>query len=255
MAKRDVLSVLIVDDERPARRDLRRIMEKIDDVEIAGEASDGFDAATKIETLHPDLVLLDIQMPGMDGFQVIGKLAGMEDFPSIIFITAYDQYALRAFEVHAVDYILKPVDERRLAEAVERVRRVRKGLERSPDLDALLETIGYAPKRLALRSGDTLVMVNIDDILYATVSSGDVLVVTRDFEGTANVRSLDELQKELTPGRFVRVHRSYVANISQLHEITPWFSGSYRLQMGGKGGPVIPLSRLYAKKLRKLLKW
>lgn len=249
------LRVLIVDDEGPARRDIRRMLGKIEGVEITGEGKDGLEAVKLVKKLSPDLILLDIQMPGLDGFQVIAKLEGLEDFPSVIFITAYDQYALKAFEVHAVDYLLKPVDEDRLKGAVERARRVRNGLESRPDLDALLQTVGALPKRIALRRGEGLVMVDVDDILYATISSGEVLVVARDLEGSASCRSLDELQKEISPKRFMRVHRSYIANLQQIYEILPWLSGSYRLRMGGSEGPVIPLSRAQARELRKLIKW
>ena len=249
------LSVLIVDDEKPARNDIARILGKMDDIEIVGEAGDGVGAVKKIERLKPDILLLDIRMPGLDGFQVIEKLSDFEYSPAVIFVTAYDTYALKAFEVHAVDYILKPVDEKRLAQAIERAARIRRGLEKRPDLDALLETLGAEPRRLALRKNDSLVMVDVEDILYATSSGGEVKVVTKELEGAANYRSLDELQRELPPSVFVRVHRSYVANIKQIHEIRPWFSGSYQMRMSGSKGPMVPLSRGYAKNLRKILKW
>ena len=249
------LSVLIVDDEKPARNDIARILGKMDDIEIIGEAGDGVGAVKKIERLKPDILLLDIRMPGLDGFQVIEKLSDFEYSPAVIFVTAYDTYALKAFEVHAVDYILKPVDEKRLAQAIERAARIRRGLEKRPDLDALLETLGAEPRRLALRKNDSLVMVDVEDILYATSSGGEVKVVTKELEGAANYRSLDELQRELPPSVFVRVHRSYVANIKQIHEIRPWFSGSYQMRMSGSKGPMVPLSRGYAKNLRKILKW
>jgi two-component system response regulator LytT len=248
-------SVLIVDDEKPARNDIARMLAKMDGVEIVGEAGDGLEAVRAIESRRPDILLLDILMPGLDGFQVIEKLSGIEDGPAVIFVTAYDTYALKAFEVHAVDYILKPVDEGRLAQAVDRAARIRRGLEKRPDLDALLETLGAAPRRLALRKNDSLVMIDVEDILYVTSSGGEVKVVTKELEGAVNCRSLDELQRELPPSTFLRVHRSYVANIKQIHEIRPGFSGSYQMRMSGSTGPVIPLSRGFAKNLRKILKW
>ena len=255
MAETERLRVLVVDDEAPARKDLRRILAKLDRVEIAGEAGDGPEAVKSIRKLRPDVVLLDIQMPGLDGFQVVSRIADMESAPSIVFVTAYDEHAIRAFEVHAVDYLLKPVEEKRLAQAIERARRVRGGAERGPDLKALLGEVGAAPKRLALRQGESLVMVDVNDILYATVAEGSIKVVAREVEGMANFRSLDELEKELGRGRFMRVHKSYIANVGRIYEITPWFSGSYQLRMEGKGGPVIPLSRAQAKELRKIVKW
>lgn len=247
--------VLIVDDEKPARNDIARMLGKMESIEIVGEAGDGLEAAKKIESLRPDILLLDIRMPGLDGFQVIEKLSGFEEMPAVIFVTAYDTYALKAFDVHAADYILKPIDEKRLALAVERAARIRRGLEKRPDLDALLETLGAKPRRLALRKNDSLVMVDIEEILYVTSSGGEVKVVAEKIEGAANFRSLDELQRELPPTVFVRVHRSYIANIKQIHEIRPGFSGSYQMRMSHGKGPMIPLSRGYAKNLRKILKW
>jgi len=255
MVDKERLRILVVDDEAPARRDLKRILGTIAGVEIAGEAGEGHEAVKSIRKLRPDVVLLDIQMPGLDGFQVVSRIADMERMPSVIFVTAYDEYAIKAFEVHAIDYILKPVEEKRLARAIERAQRIRKGAEAGPDLKALLDAVGASPKRLAVRQGESLVMVDANDILYATVSEGSIKVVAREVEGSVAFRSLDELAKELGPGRFMRVHKSYLANINRIYEITPWFSGSYQLRMEGKGGPVIPLSRAQARELRKILKW
>jgi len=255
VTEKDLLRVLVVDDEAPARKDLKRILGTIVGVEIAGEASEGHEAVKSIKKLRPDVVLLDIQMPGLDGFQVVARLADMERMPSIIFVTAYDEYAIKAFEVHAVDYILKPVEEKRLAQAIERAQRIRKGTESGPDLNALLGAIGASSKRLAVRQGESFVMVDASDILYATVSEGSIKVVAREVEGSVGFRSLDELEKDLAGRHFARVHKSYLANINRIYEITPWFSGSYQLRMEGKGGPVIPLSRAQARELRKILKW
>ncbi len=255
MREADSISVFIVDDEGPARREMRRMLGKIGHVEIAGEARDGLQAVEMITRKRPDVVLLDIQMPGLDGFQVVEKLGDMDDMPAVIFITAYDQYAVRAFEVHAVDYLLKPVEEERLQEAIERMRSIRKGTRHRSDLEALLRTISGGPKRIPVRQGTGHVMVGENDILYATVASGEVIVATEAIEGATNFRSLDGLLRELTPGMFVRTHRSYVVNIQRIHEITPGLSGVYRLRLGGTDGPVVPLSRAQARELRKLLKW
>ncbi|MCK4349245.1 MAG: response regulator transcription factor [Candidatus Krumholzibacteria bacterium] len=255
MPERETLGVLVVDDEKPARNDITRLLGAIEGFERVGEAGNGIEAVKSIKKIKPDIVLLDIQMPGLDGFQVLKKLAGIKEMPAVIFITAYDEYALEAFEVHAVDYILKPVEEKRLTRALDRAARILRGQQSPPDLGALLETINAGPERLALRREDSHVMVDVTDILYATSSGGEVKVITAEIEGTAGVRSLDELQAELPPRSFVRVHRSFLANISRIHEITPWFSGTYRLRMRDGRGPLIPLSRNYAKELRKILKW
>jgi DNA-binding LytR/AlgR family response regulator len=255
MTEKDHLRILIVDDESPARRDLKRMCGKLEGLEVVGEGSEGHEAVKLIKKLTPDVVLLDIQMPGLDGFQVVARIADLENAPSIIFITAYDQYAIKAFDVHAVDYILKPVEEKRLIQAIERARRVRKGAEPGPDLKALLNAVGSSPKRLAVRQGESLVMVDVNDILYATIESGGVRVVAKGIEGAVTFRSLDELEKELGSSQFMRVHKSYLANVNRIHEIMPWFGGTYKLRMDGKDGPVIPLSRAQARELRKLIKW
>jgi two-component system response regulator LytT len=255
MIENDSLCILIVDDEAPARRDIRRMLGKMEHIEIAGEAADGLEAVDMIRRAHPDVVLLDIQMPGLDGFQVIERLQDVDEMPAVIFITAYDQYAVRAFEVQAVDYLLKPVEEERLVEAIERMRRIRKGLEQRSDLMALLRTISGGQRRIPVRHGTGHVMVGEEDILYATLASGDVVIATGSVEGATNFRSLDRLMRELTPGRFARTHRSYIVNLGKIHEITPQPGGSYRLRLGSADGPVIPLSRTQARELRKLLKW
>jgi two-component system response regulator LytT len=249
------LKVLIVDDEKPARRDARRMLGRIGGVDIVGEAGDGIEAAKMIRELSPDLVLLDIQMPGHDGFQVLAGLSDLEELPHVVFLTAYDQYALKAFEVHAVDYILKPIDEERLTGAIGRVKRLKAGIPGRPDLEALLRTVGALPGRLAVRHKNTIIMVDVEDVLYVTVSHGDVVVVTEELEGSASYKSLDQIQHDLPAGRFVRVHRSYLANLGKIHEITPWLSGGYRLRMGHGDGPVIPLSRARSRELRKYIQW
>ena len=255
MPENEALSVLIVDDERPARRDIARLLGAIDGFASIGEAKDGLEAVKAISKQKPDIVLLDIQMPGLDGFQVLRKLSDSENVPAIIFVTAYDEYALEAFEVHAIDYILKPIEEKRLRRALERAARILQGQQSPPDLTSLLETMNAAPQRLALRRDDSHVMVDVSDLLYATSIGGEIKVLTAELEGEAAARSLDELQRELPPKIFVRVHRSYLANINHIHEISPWFSGSFKLRMGDGKGPLVPLSRGYAKQLRKILKF
>lgn len=255
MTRNDTLRAIVIDDEAHARRDLRRLLGALGGVEIVGEAADGPEAVRLVRKLAPDVLFLDIQMPGIDGFQVVARIANLETVPAIVFVTAYDEYAIRAFDVHAADYLLKPVEERRLAQAVERARRIRRGIEPGPDFAALLDAIGAGSKRLALRAGESVVMVDAGDVLYATIEAGCVRVTAREAEGVSTFRSLEELERELGSGRFMRVHKSYLANVERIYEITPWFSGSWRLRMGGKGGPEIPLSRAQARELRKVLKW
>ncbi len=249
----ETLKVLIVDDERPARKDLTRILGKIEGFVKVGEASDGLKAVEMIRTGAPDIVLLDIQMPGLDGFQVLGRLGETGDIPPVIFITAYDQYAMRAFNVHAVDYILKPVDEDRLREALIRARERAAGTAPRQNLDELLRSVGALAQRVPVRRGSGVVMVDVQEILYACVSDGEVSIVTDDLEGISSRRSLDELQSELPAGMFMRVHRAYLANVYRIHEIIPWESNSFRIRMGSDEGPVIPVSRANARELKRRL--
>ena len=249
----ETLKVLIVDDEKPARRDLTRILGKIEGFEKAGEAANGLKAVEMIRGGAPDIVLLDIQMPGLDGFQVLGKLGETGDIPPVIFVTAYDQYAIRAFDVHAADYILKPVDEDRLREALGRARERVRGTVPHQDLDELLRSVGALAQRVPVRRGNGVVMADVQDILYACVSDGEVSVVTGDLEGTSSRRSLDELQSELPAGMFMRVHRAYLANIYRIREIIPWENNSFRIRMGSDEGPVIPVSRANARELKRRL--
>jgi len=249
----ETLRVLIVDDEKPARRDLTRILGKIEGFEKAGEAGNGLKAVEMIRDGAPDIVLLDIQMPGLDGFQVLGKLGKAGNIPPVIFVTAYDQYAIRAFDVHAVDYILKPVDEDRLREALGRARDRAQGTTPRQDLDELLRSVGAITQRVPVRRGSGVVMVNAQEILYACVSDGEVSIVTHDLEGISSRRSLDELQAELPAGMFMRVHRAYLANVCRIREIIPWENNSFRIRMGSDDGPVIPVSRANARELKRRL--
>ena len=247
------MKVLIVDDEKPARRDLTRILEKIDGFEKAGEASNGIKAVEMIRDSEPDIVLLDIQMPGLDGFQVLGRLEETGEIPPVIFVTAYDQYAIRAFNVHAADYILKPVDEDRLREALGRAKERAEGAVPRQDLDELLRSVGALAQRVPVRRGSGVVMVDVQEILYACVSDGEVSIVSGDLEGTSSRRSLDELQTALPVGMFMRVHRAYLANVYRIREIIPWENNSFRIRMGSDDGPVIPVSRANARELKRRL--
>lgn len=247
------MKVLIVDDEKPARRDLTRILDKIEGFEKAGEAGDGLKAVDMINEGEPDIVLLDIQMPGLDGFQVLSRLGETGDIPPVIFVTAYDQYAIRAFDVHAVDYILKPVDEDRLREALGRAADRVKGKVPRQDLDELLRSVGALAQRVPVRRGTGVVMVDVQEILYAGVSDGEVTIVSGDLEGTSARRSLDELQAELPAGMFMRVHRAYLANVYRIREIIPWENNTFRIKMGSDDGPVIPVSRANARELKRRL--
>ena len=253
------IRTIIVDDEPLAREELRFLLKAFADIRIIGEAANGPEAVALIERSAPDLVLLDIQMPGMDGFQVVQELIARGHPPTLVFVTAYDQYALKAFEVNALDYLLKPVDRDRLEKAIRRVReQIEARMDVSGKLEQLLRSIDARHRtlsRLSVRRRGHLVPVDVGDIVYAYISDGVVYVVTEEMEEMTSYRTLEALESDLDPRMFLRVHRSFIANLDRIAEIIPWFAGTYRLKMNDGKGSEVPLSRGRAKKLREVLKW
>jgi two-component system response regulator LytT len=257
------LRTIVVDDEQLAREELCFLLGQLDDVEVVGQAGNGIEVLRVVEEQSPDLVMLDVQMPGLTGFQVARRLlqAGVE--AQFIFVTAYDQHAIEAFEVNAVDYLLKPVEAGRLATAVDRARRriqtdrpAAKG--RSPDeMERLLQLLSDRQDRreqLALKVADRFLLVQSDEVVHASVEDDVITVVTNSLSGTSNYRTLDELQARLDPAVFWRVHRSHLVNINKIKEIVPWFSRNYILKMRDGKGTEIPVSRSQTKRLREYLR-
>ena len=244
---------LIVDDESPARERLRRMLAEIEAVEIVGEAEDGVGAVQMIEALGPDLVLLDIQMPGLDGFGVIEALA---DPPPVIFITAYDEYAIRAFEVSALDYLLKPFSRKRLEKAVRRAQEAR-AEERSfaEQLGPLLESLaaqGQYLARLAVHDRDCIRVLDVGEVDWIGVEGEQVLVHVGERIYLIR-RTLAELEARLDPHRFFRAHRSAIVNLDRVKQVVPWFKGSHKLRL--TTGAEVDLSRARARALRDVLGW
>ena len=250
------LSALVVDDEQLAREELSFLLKSIPDVELLQTASNGLEAVKLIEELEPELVFLDVQMPGLDGLGVIAKLREKGGpLPHFILTTAFDQYAVEAFRLEALDYLLKPVERERLAESVARARRAMderpKEQERSLDDDA-----PKVPQRtkLLVRSNNRNLIVDAQDLIYATIDDGMITVVTALFEGQSNYRTIEELQSNLDPNLFWRVHRSFLVNINKIREVIPWFKSSFQLKMDDKKQTEIPVSRIQTRRLRALLK-
>lgn len=255
------LRVLVVDDERPARQELCFQLERLDGVAVAGQAGDGVEALALIRELRPDLVLLDIQMPGRTGFDVARELLAQAIDTRVVFVTAFDQYAIEAFEVSAVDYLLKPVEPERLAQAVERARR-RMSSERGAGGqatvadDELQRIVQYVAERqvrreqLAVRVGDRFQLVPASDIIHASLAGDGVTIVTSRLTGASNYRTLDELHSNLDPAVFWRVHRAHLVNINKVKEIVPWFSRNYILRMQDAKRTEIPVSRTQTRRLR-----
>jgi two-component system LytT family response regulator/two-component system response regulator LytT len=253
---------LVVDDEQLAREELCFLLEQTGKVEIVGQAPDGPSALKLTDELEPDLLFLDVQMPGLTGFEVARRLIGQEDAPRIVFVTAFDQYAVDAFSVNAVDYLLKPVDAGRLEQTLERVRRQLASVQAarlplSPaDLEKVIEAVQARQDRrdqLALRVGERFVLVQADEIVHASLVDESIVVVTNTMSGSSNYRTLDDLQARLDPKVFWRVHRSHLVNITKIKEIVPWFSRNYLLKMKDAKSTEIPVSRTQTRRLREYL--
>ena len=256
------LRTVVADDEQLARDELCFLLSRVEGIEVVAQAGNGIEALQLIEEHSPDVVLLDVQMPGLTGFEVARRLlrAGIDS--QFVFVTAFDQYAIEAFEVNAVDYLLKPVEAGRLSTAVERVRR-RILTDRAPsrsqngELDRLLHLLGERQARrdqLAVKIADRFLLIQADEVVHASVEDDVITVVTTSLSGTSNYRTLDELQARLDPAIFWRVHRSHLVNITRIKEIVPWFSRNYILKMRDARGSEIPVSRSQTKRLREYLK-
>ena len=273
------LSALIIDDEQLARDELKYLLDQVGGVEVLAQGTNGIEAVDLIEEHRPDLVFLDVQMPGLDGFAVIQRLmdrnktkvaAGKESdpLPQIVFATAYDQYAVRAFDVNAVDYLLKPFDRARVSQAIERVkgRMAGNGVEGSAgapagsQIDTLLKLLNQSqgparapqPAKLVVQAQNRLLLVGQTDICYAAIDEGVIRVVTQSFEGHSKCRTLEELLDQLDPALFWRAHRGFVVNINHIREVVPWFKSSYQLRMDDKRQTEIPVSRAQTRRLREL---
>lgn len=263
------LSAIIVDDEQLARDELKYLLDSAGGVEVVAQGSNGIEAVNLIEEHHPDLVFLDVQMPGLDGFAVIKRLIDRgaapdneaDPLPQFVFATAYDQYAVRAFDVNAVDYLLKPFDRTRVSQALDRVRARMAGTA-TPEsqIGALLKLINRPqgparaaqPAKLVVQAQSRLLLIDQSDICYAAIDDGVIRIVTQSFEGQSKCRTLEDLLELLDPALFWRAHRGFVVNLNQIREVVPWFKSSYQLRMNDKKQSEIPVSRAQTKRLREL---
>jgi two-component system, LytTR family, response regulator len=254
------LSALIVDDEQLARDELSFLLKSVDDVQVVAQGKNGVEAVNLIKEHSPDIVFLDVQMPGLDGFGVIKKLLDKKvPLPQIVFATAFDQYAVRAFEVSAVDYLLKPFDKKRVAQSVQKARKQLESAAPPADnqLDTLvkmLESQQQQHSKLLVRAAGRMILVDQKDICFASIQDGVITVTTSGGEGQSNCRTLEELMEQLDPGLFWRAHRSYVVNINHIKEVVPWFKSSYQIKMGDRKQSEVPVSRAQTKRLRELFR-
>jgi len=283
------LRAVLVDDEQLARDELRYLLGQVGGIDVIGQAGDGAEALDVIARLEPDLVLLDVQMPGLTGFEVARRMLDGGPGAHIIFVTAFDQHAIEAFEVNAVDYLLKPVEPDRLAVAVQRAKR-RVSADRitgdeaqhgpggasgpggaggesgkedqvadltNDRLEQIIQLVAERQsrrERLAIRVGERYVLVLAEEIIFASLIDDIITVVTGQHTGTSSYRTLDELHARLDPSVFWRVHRSHLVNINKIKEIVPWFSRNYILRMKDEKATEIPVSRSQTRRLRDYLK-
>ena len=289
------LTALIIDDEPLARQELSYLLSAAEDVSIVAQGNNGIEAVELIREHRPDVVFLDVRMPGLDGFAVLKKVLSLDrrfKLPQVVFATAFDQYAVKAFEVNAVDYLLKPFDTRRVLKTIEKVRSRISAAEANPaetpaestgsaikgmvagaqaKLDALLKMVegqsalaaqpqpmsGSHPitsrsGKVVVRAQNRLLLADQKDVCFASIEEGRISVVTKSVEGDSNCRTLEELMEQLDPEQFWRAHRSFVVNIQHIREVVPWFKSSYQLRMDDRKQTEVPVSRSQTKRLREL---
>ena len=242
-----MIRALIVDDEEPARERLRLLLKTAPDVEVVGEASSGEEAMEQIDLLRPDLVLLDIQMRGISGLELAACLPRPR--PKIIFCTAFDQYAVEAFELHAVDYLLKPVNRVRLAKAIERIR-AKPGVEAEADLDKVTETVHGKCTRLLARCGDRYRIVPQREVVYFSSEGGLSRAVTRERQFVLDP-TLNDLEARLDPALFCRISRAAIVNLDAVREVRPMMGGTANVALDT--GAVLEVSRRRLKELLERL--
>src|SRR5690242_20708041 len=249
------LTTVVVDDEKLACEELSFLLNDFPEVDVIATGSNGLEAVDLIQKLEPELVFLDVNMPGLDGLGVIRRLREREiELPHFIFVTAYDQFAVEAFRLEAMDYLLKPVEKSRLSETIERARRAIQE-RKSPDPAATPKPPGQVARtKLMVRSNNRYLIVDANDVIYATIDSGLITLVTTQFEGQSNYRTIEDLQASLDRDMFWRVHRSYLVNINRIKEVVPWFKSSYQLRMDDKKQTAVPVSRVQTRRLRELFK-
>ena len=245
------MRILIVDDEAPARRKLRDLLRREADVEVVGEAADGVEAVAAIRREAPDVVLLDVQMPRLDGFGVIGEV-GVDQMPVVVFVTAFEEHALRAFEVQALDYLTKPFAPQRFALVLDRARRQLAGRPMkamAQQFEQLLRAVkpssGYLQQLFVEKGRDREVLLRLDTVDRIVADGNYLRFLTRDGEFLRR-SPLSDVEARLDPEKFLRINRSEVIRLEAVAEFQPWFHGDYRVRM--KDGTILTWSRRFRAK-------
>ena len=254
------ISAVIVDDEKLAREELSFLLRSFPEVELLAIGQNGLEAVKLVKQHQPDLLFLDAQMPGLDGFATVRMLEAKHvHVPYLVFATAHDQYALQAFDVSAVDYLLKPFDQERLAKTIEKVKRhLQAGDSVAGKIDRVLRLLDERQTppltKVLVKSCGRQLLLDPQEIVFAKVEDGVITIAARNLEGQATYRTIEELQARLDAGCFWRAHRSYLVNLNHIREVVPWFNSSYQLRMDDKKQSEIPVSRVQSRHLRELYK-
>ncbi len=256
------MHILIADDEMPARSELRYILESLTPEAAFYEAADGEETLALIENEPIEVVFLDINMPGLDGLAVAATIMDGPEPPLIVFATAYDEHALRAFELAALDYLVKPFNERRLAQTVDRLRRL------LAEYDVLVKKqtavrnylqqavpAGNLTRLWGERENKNRMLVGYRDILWIAAEAKKVYMQTTTGDKLLARYTLKELEPRLTPHNFARVHKAYLVNLNHIAEVSPWFSGGYVIRIANQSQTEIPMSRRYAAQLKRITGW
>ncbi|HEY7839176.1 MAG TPA: LytTR family DNA-binding domain-containing protein [Terriglobales bacterium] len=254
------ISAVIVDDEKLAREELRFLLGSFPEVEVVATGQNGVEAVKLVKQHQPDVLFLDAQMPGLDGFATVKMLESKHlPVPFLVFATAHDQYALQAFDVNAVDYLLKPFDQERLAKTVEKVKRhLQAGESVEGKIDRVIRILDNrnapAMTKVLVRTNGRQILLDPREIVFARVEDGVITIATKQLEGQASFRTIEELQAALDAPCFWRAHRSYLINLNHIREVVPWFNSSFQLRMDDKKQSEVPVSRAQSRHLRELYK-
>jgi two-component system LytT family response regulator len=248
-------TVLIVDDEPLARHRIRELLKGEREIEIAGEARNGAEAIAAINAHNPDIVFLDVQMPDMDGFQVLKSLPA-KSLPLIVFVTAYDQHAIRAFDVHAIDYLMKPFDRKRFAQALDHAkaqlqRPVQTDTGRIMELLAELKTSGKYLERFAIKTGEKILFVRAEEV-DSIEAEGNYVRLNLSNSSHLLRDKINHVEAQLDPRTFIRIHRSTIVNMNRVRELQTWGRGEYRIVL--QSGVAHTLSRSYRERFEKFIK-
>ncbi|SHH65685.1 two component transcriptional regulator, LytTR family [Caloranaerobacter azorensis DSM 13643] len=251
-----MIRCIIVDDEMPAREEIKYLLQQFDDIDIVGEAAHGLEAIELIQKLKPDLIFLDIKMPKISGIEVAEHVIKDEYVPLIVFITAFDQFAIKAFDVNAIDYLLKPISKERLKKTIDKIKEIYYSrIDYNDRLEKFLKYIKDEERnkinKISVYKNGKLIPLNLNEIIYITVEGRTTVIVSTKGRFESN-NTLSQLERKLNTKNFFRSHRSFLINIDYIEEIEPWFNSTYQIKMK-YSKEKIPVSRSQVKEFREIM--